>query len=584
MNVRTVLHELKRRRVGRVAGVYAVAGWAVMEFATTVFPLLTVFPEWAPTFVVVLTLIGFPVALVLAWVFDLTDHGLERTPDSVPVPVGPAAVAMPRTPRGIARATGFLGIGILVAFVSFAAYARYSEVPPGANGAIEAIAVLPFSDLSAAGDQAYFSDGITEELLSRLAQVEGLHVAARTSSFAFKGRNENVRDIGNRLGVQAVLEGSVRREGDRFRIFAQLTDARTGFTIWTETYEREMQSIFAVQDEISAAIVSQLQLHLATSELGENTGTENVQAHDQYLLGLARLHGRSEEDLAAALGHFEAAVAADSMYALAWAGLAQVHAVRPAVGEANVEEALAAGAAAAARALSINASIAEAHAALGQIAQNFDWDLRGAEDAYRRAVEFKPSYATGHQWYAETLLAQGRVQEARREIDRALELDPLSPAALAVKALVQTAAEDLPGARATYQTLTARHPAFRLGRLHFALFAVYDGDVAGARAAIAGLDMPALEQIFDALEQPSKRAAVAAGLKARATAELTSMDALWLAALGEPDAAAQVLETIFERGGDANLPLVLTHPLLASIREDGRVRSIRRELGVRSVS
>lgn len=582
MQIRTFLHELKRRRVGRVAGVYAVAGWAVMEFATTVFPLLAVFPDWAPTFVVVLTLIGFPIAVVLAWVFDITDHGLERTTDAVPAASAPTV--LPRTPRGIARATGFLGIGILVAFVSFAAYARYSAVPPGANGSIEAIAVLPFSDLSAAGDQAYFSDGITEELLSRLAQVEGLHVAARTSSFAFKGRNENVRDIGNRLGVQAVLEGSVRREGDRFRIFAQLTDARTGFTIWTETYEREMQSIFAVQDEISAAIVSQLQFHLATAELGSNTGTENVQAHDQYLLGLARLHGRSEDDLVAALGHFEAAVAADSMYALAWAGLAQVHAVRPAIGDANVEEALAAGAAAAARALSINASIAEAHAALGQIAQNFDWDLRGAEDAYRRAVEFKPSYATGHQWYAETLLAQGRTEEARREIDRALELDPLSPAALAVKGLIQTAAEDRAGARATYQTLTARHPTFRLGRVHHALFAVYDGDVAAARAAVAGLDVPALGQVFDGLDDPAKRAAAAAGLKARTPAEFTSLDALWLAALGDPDAAAQVLHAIFERGGDANLPLVLTHPLLASVRDDARVRSIRREMGARPVS
>ncbi len=571
MTLRHLLDELKRRHVPRVVGAYAVAAWAAVEVTSTVFPLLGL-PQWAATAVVVLALLGFPVTLALAWIFDITPQGVRRTAltaapsgdvataDLPPASAAPAAAGPPPADAGGARRSlGFFGFGILVALVAFAAYARLrpgAEEPASAGG-IRSTAVLPFIDLSARHDQEYFSDGITEELLNRLAQVDGLRVAARTSSFAFKGKNEDISEIGRQLRVEGVLEGSMRVDGDRVRITAQLVDARTGYHLWSRDFDRTRQGVLEVQDEIAGAIVGALRMQFAGGTAmdaavaaGEPVGTRDVRAHDLYLLGLARWHERTNANLRLALDAFQQAVAIDSSYALAWAGIAQTYAVLPAYGGFPVGEAVARGTAAAARALALNAGVAEAHAALGQIAQNLEWDLPSAEEDYRRAVAFKPAYATAHQWYGETLLMLGRLDEADAEFRHALELDPLSPFALAGRAYELDLRGQLEAARAANAALSERNPDFAVGQL-LALFfdlQTHRWEDAGAAAAHAFRDdttaAAAAATIIDGVRDPGRRAA---GVAARS---------------------------------DANFAFLLVHPLLAPLRTDPRFRAIADSVGV----
>src|SRR5512145_1828394 len=251
------LAELKRRRVGKVAIAYGAVAWAVTESASVVLPALYV-PDWAMTFLVVFLLVGFPVAMVLAWVFDMSAQGIQRTE---PLPEAQAAPQMQfrtRAAFGIAVLVAMAGLGYLL-------YERGLGRAQAAGGR-NSIAVLPFTNLSGDPARDYFSDGISEELLNLLARVPGLKVASRTSSFAYKGRNVDIREVGQELGVETVLEGSVRQAGDEVRITAQLIDAETGFHLWSETYDRKLEDIFLVQDEIAAAIVEKLRIELAPRE------------------------------------------------------------------------------------------------------------------------------------------------------------------------------------------------------------------------------------------------------------------------------------------------------------------------------
>src|SRR6202171_4704095 len=242
--MRRFLAELKRRKVYSVAIGYAVAGWALAQGVAQVFPVFDI-PNWAVRLIVLLIVLGFPVALVVSWFFDLTRYGIVRTPDRE----SNAKIDIART--------------------------------ESANE--KSIAVLPFADLSLAKDHGYFSDGIAEEILSALAKIDGLRVAARRSSFWFKGKDTELTEIARKLNVQHVLEGTVRRDGNRIRVTAELIDAGDGFTLWSETFERELQGIFAVQDEITRAIVEALKLRLAISP---PPPSRSLDAYDAYLHGL----------------------------------------------------------------------------------------------------------------------------------------------------------------------------------------------------------------------------------------------------------------------------------------------------------
>jgi TolB-like protein/Tfp pilus assembly protein PilF len=330
---------------------------------------------------------GLPVALVLAWVFDITPAGIARTSDR-------DGAAVPARP------------------------------PPE-----HSIAVLPLANLSQEAENEYFSDGLSEEIRNQLARVTGLRVAARTSSFAFKGRAEDVREIGRRLNVASVLEGGVRKQADRVRIDLQLVSTGDGYQIWSQSFERRLDDIFRLQSEIAAAVIAAIIPRKRDGSMTPGApATRNFDAYNLYLLGRHLFHRRTEASLARAVECFEQAIAVDPRYALAYSGLADAHTLlssgyygnRP-VATAN-EHALPA----ALRALELEPDLAEAHASLGLIREN-EGDLAGAAQALERALELNPGYTMAHVWYGLVLTAQGRYAEAAARNREAFRLDPLSP-------------------------------------------------------------------------------------------------------------------------------------------------------------
>ena len=289
-------------------------------------------------------------------------------------------------------------------------------------------AVLPFADLSEAKDQAYFSDGLTDELITALSRVEGLRVAARTSSFQFRGREIDVADVGRRLHVDAILEGSVRRSGNRLRITAQLVSTRDGYQLWSEAYDRELKDVFAVQEDIARAIISALQVKLGARANGvlRSRPTADLEAHDFYLKGRFAWNQRTNSGMQEAVRYLEQAVARDSGFALAWAALADAYVLAIPYGGAPREVDWPKARAAATKALALDSTVGEAHTALAYGTMIYDWDWAAAESSFRRAITVDPAYPTGHQWYGDFLWSQGRLDEALEQMQQAQRLDPLS--------------------------------------------------------------------------------------------------------------------------------------------------------------
>jgi adenylate cyclase len=583
-------HELSRRRVLRVAGAYIVLGWVGVEIVLETFPLLGL-PEWMPMAAVILAYAGFPVAVILAWLFDITPRGVVRTGPMEAEAGVTGASAQPERVVMQARPTlmaAVFGAGILVALVAFGAYSALNPVLAVRPETIQAVAVLPFSDLSADADQQHIADGVAEELINRLGRIPELRVAARTSSFEFRG-GVGMAEIGRRLNVDAVVEGTIRRDGDRLRVTVELVDVASGFQIWSERYDRTVDDIFVIQDEISAAIVDALRLHLMPEASRGGAGTASVRAHDAYLLGLARWHGRTAQDLLRARDYFAQAVAEDEQYALAHAGLGLTYAVLPYYTDLPSDQAVELGYSAAARALSLNPHLAEAHAAIGQIAQALEWNLPAAEVAYRRAIDAQPSYATAHQWYAETLLMMGRLSEARQEVDQALELDPLSVAARFVRGYLLTVERNYAAARAELGRLVAEHPDYPFGQEGLLLLCLAaDCPAQALAAAQARFPDPASAVVADvvrARSDPLLRPAALAALRGLDDAALAPVRrALLHAALGDRDGAVALLERTFDAGGEPLLPLFLVHPLLDGVRGDPRFRRIVEAIGVEAPS
>lgn len=584
MNAGSLFSELKRRRVWRVAGGYVLVVWMAVEIVVETFPLLGV-PDWVPRAVVILAFVGFPITVLLAWLFDITPEGVVRTRsrDEPEADTGPEPSRVV-IQAGPARLAGVFGAGMIVALVGFGAYSMANPGSLVRPESIQSIAVLPFTDLSAAGDQGYFADGVTEELINRLARLEEIRVAGRTSSFAFRSRDAGIEEIADRLGVEAVVEGSIRRDGDQLRVSVELVDAATGFQIWSDSYDRTVDDIFTIQDDIATAIVGALRVQLVPGTSRLRAGTSNVRAHDAYLLGLARWHARTEEDLLRALEYFQRAVDEDASYAPAHAGLALTYAVLPVYTDFPVAEAAELGSEAAARALALNAQLAEAHAAIGQITQALEWNLDAAEMAYERAIEFQPNYATAHQWYAEALIMMGRLTEAQYELDRAESLDPLAVATRHTRAYLHVARRELETARDAYQRLLADNPGYALGHTGLVLLCLvedcHDDARIAARAAFPPDVAEAITQVIDADADPSLRVPALRALDTLDGALTPAHRALYYAALGDGAGAMDRLEEAYEEGTDPNLPFFLVHPLFDGIRRDARFEAIAHGLGV----
>jgi serine/threonine protein kinase/Tfp pilus assembly protein PilF len=290
------------------------------------------------------------------------------------------------------------------------------------------IAVLPFANLSADPEQEYFCDGMAEEIIDALTHVEGLRVVARTSAFSFKGKHEDMREIGKKLSVGSLLEGSVRKVGKRVRISAQLINVADGYHLWSEKFDRDLSDVFAIQDEISLTIVEKLKVKLLGDEKEKmlKRYTSNLDAYDLYLKGRYHWNKRTPEALKKAMAHFQEVIRKDPDYALAYAGLADCYSMLEQVNVLPPKKAFSKAKALACKALEIDETLAEAHTSLAYVLWFYDWDWVGLEREFRRAIELNSNYATAHQWFAMALMYLGRTSEAIPEIQRALELDPLS--------------------------------------------------------------------------------------------------------------------------------------------------------------
>jgi len=418
--VRTLLHELSRRRVFRVAGIYGVVSWVLTEVADVIFPALQL-PQWTITFVVALLILGFPIAMIFAWVFDI---GIEKT-----APLKERAKGVP----GLERLGYF---ALLIVAMGVLAYLLLPKdiwnSTPEMAGPRNSIAVLPFANLSEDPSNDYFSDGMSEELLNLLARAPDLRVASRTSSFAFKDKNLDVREVARQLGVETVLEGSVRRDGDRVRITAQLIDAETGYHLWSNTYDRELKDIFAVQDDISEEIVKALKITLGAP--GEETPmvaraappTQDVEAYQLYLQARHQWKRRGDKSVRRSIELLQQALERDPDFARAYSGLAAAYVVLPGYAGEEPGPYLVQATEAAQQALSRDPNLAEAHAVLAEIAVS-EHHWTDAEAGFFFATSLDPNDPTAHQWYSLLLRQTGRLDKALEEAKLALDLDPASP-------------------------------------------------------------------------------------------------------------------------------------------------------------
>jgi serine/threonine-protein kinase len=293
---------------------------------------------------------------------------------------------------------------------------------------LSSIAVLPFADMSPEKDQEYFCDGMAEELITALTQIKDLRVIARTSAFSYKGKDVKARDIGSQLNVATILEGSVRKADNRLRVTVQLVDTKGGHHLWSERYDRDMGDVFAIQDEITLAIVDKLRPKLLGEQEAKLTKRQpvDIEAYNLYLKGLFFWNKRGEMNLKKAIEYFEQAIEKDPNYAPAYAGLASSYSHLPIYSPLPSKQAVRKARELALKALEIDKTLPEAHAALGFINMWYDWDWAGAERAFKRAIELNPGYALAHKWYSDTFMFRARFDEALKEREQALELDPVS--------------------------------------------------------------------------------------------------------------------------------------------------------------
>jgi TolB-like protein/Tfp pilus assembly protein PilF len=372
-------------------------------------------------------------------------RALSRSPADRYATAGDLAAALQAADSGAASAVKLaesrsrpstrlwlLGGGLVaVLVVAVAVWGRSRARTPEAatTAAVPAsAAVLPFADLSPGHDQEYFSDGLTDELITALSKVDGLRVAARTSSFQYKGHEVDVRQVGRQLDVGSVLEGSVRRSGNRVRISAQLVSARDGYQLWADAYDRDLADVFAVQEDIARSIVGALKVHLggrAATRLATRP-TQDLEAHDLYLKGRFAWNQRSVAGMREAVRYLEQAIARDPSFAQAQAALASAYLLVGPYSGAPLAESWAKSKAAAARALALDSTLAEAHTARAYGAMIYDWDWPASEASFRRAIAADSTYPTAHQWYGNFLWSRGRLDEALQQMEVAHRLDPLS--------------------------------------------------------------------------------------------------------------------------------------------------------------
>jgi TolB-like protein/Tfp pilus assembly protein PilF len=418
VNPKNFFGELKRRNVYKVAVAYAVVAWLLIQIATQIFPFFEI-PNWAVRLVVLLLVIGFPVAMILAWAFELTPEGVKRTE------------VADELPRKSEQNRAWIYVVIIAGAVAAGLFffGRYTSSKQGAEMSEKSIAVLPFENRSEDKANAYFAEGVQDEILTRLSKIADLKVTSRTSTQHYKSVPENPAEIAKQLGVAHILEGSVQKSGDAVRVNVQLIKAANDSHVWAETFDRKLTDIFSVESDVAKAIADQLRAHITRQEeqVIAAKPTKNIEAYDAYLRGRYFWNKRTSDGIKHAIEHFQQSIERDPDFALGYAGLADSYIGLTFYNFAAPHETMPKAKESAIKALALDDTLAEAHASLAHVLMNYDWNWSAAQKEFKRSIELKPDYATAHEWYAiHYLTATGRLEEAVQEMKKALELEPAS--------------------------------------------------------------------------------------------------------------------------------------------------------------
>ena len=577
MNLHGFFSELKRRNVLKVVVAYIVGGWALSQGIAQVFPVFDV-SNWLIRLLVVLIILGLPVAVLFAWFFELTPEGIKRTA---------VADAMPESAKpkkylwlyvvviGAAMSIGLFFLGRYSATTGTPRQSEAATVPP------KSIAVLPFENLSRDPDNAYFTEGVQDEILTRLAKVADLKVISRTSTQHFKSAPEDLHDIAKKLGVMNILEGSVQKAGDQVRVNVQLINAMNDAHLWAETYDRKLIGIFSVESEIAKAIADTLQAKLTGAEETAiaTKPTENPEAYELYLKGRFFWNKRSGVDLRKAIEYFQQAIARDPNYALAYAGLADSYLLLPNYGNASTLESIPPARAALKKALALDDLLAEAHASSGLLDQ-IELHLEQGNSELERAIQLKPNYATAHHWLMLGYLTLGHFGPAIAEGKRALELDPLSLIINADFAWTYFCARRFDDAEAQARKTLEIDPQFFLAHYYLGGVLQFKGHLAGAiyefqRSFDLNGDpysLGMLGQAYARSGQKDEAQKVLVRLNDLAKSRYVAPYALALVylGLGEKERALDELERAYQRGETNYLFVIKVDPFMDDLRGNPR--------------
>jgi TolB-like protein/Flp pilus assembly protein TadD len=572
--------ELRRRNVYKVAVAYIVAGWALSQGIAQVFPVFDI-PNWIIRSIVLLIIVGLPVALVLAWMFEITPQGIKRTH---------TADAMPASARP--KKYGWVYVVIVGVAVSIGLFflGRYTASTPRqdagpARTPAKSIAVLPFDNLSRDPDNAYFTEGVQDEILTRLAKVADLKVISRTSTQHFKSAPENLPQIAKQLGVTNILEGSVQKVADQVRVNVQLINALTDEHIWADTYDRKLTDIFAVESEIAQAVAQALQATLTGSEKSSiaKKPTENPEAYELYLKGRFFWNKRTGVDLRKAIEYFQQAIAKDPNYALAYAGVADSHLLLPTYGGTSTREAITQARPAVTKALELDDSLAEAHASAALL-YTLELQFERGIQQLERAIQLNPNYATAHHWLRLNYMSLGRFDQAIAEEKRALELDPLSLIINADLGWVYFNARRYDEAEAQVRKTLEMDANFFLAHFYLGCVLKLKGRVAQAipefqKAFDLNHDLYALAMLGQAYArngQTEEARKVLAQINEEAKSRYVAPYALALAflGLGEKERALAELERAYQTQDTNYLFVIKTDPLLDDLRGDPRFEAL----------
>jgi len=567
---RNFFSELKRRNVYKVAVAYAVVAWLLIQAASILFPTFEA-PTWVMKAFVVFLALGFVLALCISWAFEMTPEGMKRTADI-------SADEVRSFPYWSRRKFAAFIIGVTVIAAGLLAFQllRTTRSTIASRPENKSIAVLPMLNESGDPKDEYFSDGLSEELIAALAQIRELKVIGRSSSFRFKERKEESKTIGEKLGVATLLEGTVRKQGDRVRIVAELINAADGIELWTRTFDRELKDIFAVQQEIAAAVASSLKATLLGAEQRASANPKTAEAHNAYLQGHYYFQRRNLEDYRKAVDHYDEAIRLDPDYALAYAERSEAWTL---IGDLTGEGKTAWPKARtdAEKAVAIAPTLAEAHAALGWVRFFTEWRFAEGLSELKRAKELAPANPTANDLLARVIVYLGRLDEAENQGRQAVELDPLASAPRNNLARILWYEGKLDEADAVARKAAELQPNSASSRRWQVLVAIQRGDKETALRE-AKLEPDESYRRFElAVAQYAHGDRTAADA---ALADLIAHDqgldyqvAQVYAVRGERDKAFEWLQIAFDNH-DTGMLALLVDPLLRSLSDDARYKNL----------